>query len=134
METMSPVPMFVGNDGIRRHAVGAGLTPLEEMELHSIDTMPTSTLLRSGLPDSLLKGLNSIDDCQCPWRRTYDAGFVPVFDAGVERLMMVVDNDDIGMPVIDLWDQSTPKFVSAHYSDNIGVARMLRDIQRAEVQ
>jgi len=134
METMSPVPMFVGKDGIRRHAVGAGLAPLEDMEHDFINTVPTSTLLRSGLPASLLKGLHSLDDCQCPWRRTYDAGFVPVFDAGVERLMMVVDNDDSDMPVLDLWDQSTPKFVSTHYSENAGVATMLREIQKAKVQ
>ena len=181
VEVMDPVPMFVGDiDGIRRHAIGAGLTPLEQplgrrgirtasdaddeddcdssrgTSSPSSSTKNASTgVLRAGLPESLLRelgkgrvlsasgGENAMGDDHDdrrddPWRIAALRGFHPVFDAGVERLIMVVaegggavenDEDDdrteVGLSPSKLWDASTPRYVREHYSSNKGVQEML---------
>ena len=133
MEVMDPLPMFVGDlDCIRRHAVGAGLTPFEKIAGDSnSDMMTTSQLLRSGLPCSVMLQLDSVPsdiDLDIPWQITADQGFSPVFDAGVERLMLIVDSGD-DTNTKQLWDDSMPCYVKEHYSSNKGVESMLRCIR-----
>jgi hypothetical protein len=72
--------MFVGEDGIRRHAVGAGLLPLDQKEYEGNKTLRTSELLRAGLPTHLLDKMNQ---SETPWDDAAAEGFHPVFDAGV---------------------------------------------------
>lgn len=134
MDTMNPLPMFVGTDGIRRHAVGVGLTPLDNGE-DIIENMSTSSLLRVGLPHELTEELKQVDNVaeaeQTCWDVANRHGFVPVFDAGVERLMLVVDkgsSDDVEEPET-LWSASTPKFVTDHYSPNAGIEKMINCIR-----
>jgi len=148
VEVMDPVPMFVGDiDGIRRHAVGAGLHPLEQ-STKDVDAMNTSVLLRSGLPKTLLNELqfacSGNDDPDRAWKLAAKYGFCPVFDAGVERLIWVVGNkkkerhdgkdkyssrnsfDELDVPPIKLWDVSFPRYVKKHYSPNPGVQEMIK--------
>ena len=133
MDTMNPLPMFVGSDGIRRHAVGVGLTPLDNGE-DIIENMSTSSLLRVGLPHELTEELeqygNVTETEQSCWDVANKYGFVPVFDAGVERLMLVVDrgsSDDLESET--LWSASKPKFVTDHYSPNSGIEKMISCIR-----
>jgi len=137
MEVMDPVPMFVGDeDGLRRHGVGAGLTPLEQREGNS-ENMTTSMVLRAGLPDQLMQQLDEkpndgIGDSDWPWQSAAHHGFHPVFDAGVERLMLVVDSDETKqLSPLELWEKSTPRYVKEHYSSNAGVENMLSCIRHS---
>lgn len=136
MDVMDPVPMFVGGlDGLRRHAVGAGLTPLEQNSENS--SMAVSAMLRAGLPQNLLEELqqheNQISDL--PWKVAAQEGFQPVFDAGVERLMLVVDKGrNIPLSPSELWESSMPRYVREHYSSNQGVENMIKCIRSARVQ
>mmetsp|Transcript_20366 Transcript_20366/g.38472 ORF Transcript_20366/g.38472 Transcript_20366/m.38472 type:complete len:583 (-) Transcript_20366:41-1789(-) len=136
MEVMNPVPMFVGDvDGLRRHAVGAGLTPLEQTGDKTL--MSTSMVLRAGLPDSLLCQLEQessqeVTDKDRPWQMAAKHGLYPVFDTGVERLMLVVDNEKtkhLSLP--ELWKNSVPTYVKKHYSSNTGIDNMLSCIRHA---
>jgi len=136
MEVMDPVPMFVGDvDGLRRHAVGAGLTPLEQKEGNN--KMITSMVLRSGLPDSLLcqleeQTLVENHDGDQPWQTAAMHGFQPVFDAGVERLMLVVESENTKqLSPSHLWENSLPRYVKEHYSSNEGIENMLSCIRNA---
>jgi hypothetical protein len=179
VELMDPVPMFVGDvDGIRRHAIGAGLTPLgqpltrrgtrtandvdrDRSTKNSSSSTTTTTnastvVLRAGLPESLLHELgegrvvspggdeNAMGDDRYarsddPWQIAARRGFHPVFDAGVERLIMVVSGGGGGFGNDDgtggdlspsgLWDASTPRYVRDHYSSNGGVQEMLECIR-----
>lgn len=138
MDVMNPLPMFVGIDGIRRHAVGVGLTPLENGE-DIVNNMSPSMLLRVGLPLQLtdeLEQCNSGDeeaDHSC-WDVAEKFGFRPVFDAGVERLMLIIEGGrDIDLKSeTTLWNVSTPKFVTDHYSPNIGIEEMINCVREAK--
>ena len=155
MDVMEPVPMFIGEDGIRRHAVGAGLIPLEQYQANHLE-LGASEVLRAGLPLKLRDELHQgkfVDGVGSPWEVAADEGFHPVFDAGVERLMYIVrkpctsckdrsigssreeGDTTIGTSNADfltseeMWEQSVPRFVTKHYSPNQGVDLMLRCIQ-----
>ena len=136
VQVMDPIPMFIGEvDGVRRHAVGVGLAPLEQAG-SDCATMSKSMILRAGLPTSLLQYLalhdsaKGHDEQDCPWQIVTQHGFHPVFDAGVERLMFIAEADttsEMSMP--DLWSASLPCYVKEHYSMNVGVQRMLNSIR-----
>ncbi|KAL7437462.1 hypothetical protein ACHAXM_005916 [Skeletonema potamos] len=134
MDVMKPLPMFIGDDGIRRHAVGVGLTPLE----NNMDSTPnnTSLLLRMGLPLPLLNELhqyNQVETEQSCWDIARNYGFLPVFDAGVERLMLLIDDGRSNqLKPETLWNESTPRFVTDHYSKNYGVERMIQSLKARE--
>lgn len=133
MDIMDPVPMFVGEDGVRRHAVGAGLIPLEQDENSSDGKiLRPSELLRAGLSLRLMNNVNQQKIAGGAWGVLAKEGFHPVFDAGVERLMCIINRPsleqqetDCGSTNIhnnlsseDLWDLSIPRFVTDHYSSN----------------
>ncbi len=79
------------------------------------------------------------------WRTAARRGFHLAFDAGVERLILVVadggggvedkDEDDgrtkIGLSLVELWDASMPRYAKKHYSLNAGVWVMLLCIRSA---
>jgi hypothetical protein len=136
MDVMNPLPMFVGdNDGIRRHAVGVGLTPLENGVDVANNNMTTSKLLRVGLPQQLTNELEQYDGDKATNQTCWDIakkyGFYPVFDAGVERLMLIVDDGRGGSKPEALWRSSTPKFVTDHYSPNAGIGKMIECVKQA---
>ena len=137
MDVMNPLPMFLGTDGIRRHAVGVGLTPLDNGE-DVVKSMSTSMLLRVGLPLHLTNELETYNvdnkaDRSC-WDLANKYGFQPVFDAGVERLMLIVDDGSADeLKPETLWNASTPKFVTDHYSPNNGIEEMIDCVKRARI-
>ena len=129
MAVMDPMPMFVGDvDGLRRHAVGAGLTPLDQNIEYESSSMTTSELLRAGLPTSLMKQLDQDTLTVSPWQLAAQARFHPVFDTGVERLVLIVDRKE-DEDTKQLWNNSIPRYVQQHYSPNKGVEQMLTDIR-----
>ena len=148
VDIMDPVPMFVGVDGIRRHAVGAGLISLDLCQDGNEGAVRGSDMLRAGLPLSLMDDMNNMttDDniglCN-PWEIAANEGFHPVFDAGVERLMHVVNRPSreqqnaecasSAASLAELWETSVPRFVTKHYSPNSGVERMLQCIREVKV-
>jgi hypothetical protein len=168
VEGIDPVQMFVGNvDGARRHTVGAGLTPLEQPrrrqrrttgdkkdddddndDNNHLKMISSLWVLRAGLPNSLLCELDKgwgddRDDREDdPWRTAARRGFHPEFDAGVERLILVVadgsggsgvedENGNDGRCPAELWDALTPRYAKEHYSSNAGVREMLQCIRSA---
>lgn len=57
----------------------------------------------------------------------------PAFDAGVGRLMLVVDNEkpkNLSLP--ELWNGSVPGCAKKHYSSNEGIDNMLSSIAVAK--
>ena len=123
-----------------------------------------NNLLRAGLPDWLLhrleernKNANEDNDSAIalhddtnnmtttttmkkdttvydPWQDVAQYGYHPVFDVGVERLMMLVEMNNVAyngddnistMTPMELWGASTPCYAREHYSSNAGVSAML---------
>jgi hypothetical protein len=135
VQVMDPIPMFVGDvDGLRRHAVGVGLAPLEQFGDNCV-SLSKSMILRAGLPTWLLQQLDEDnthehDEQDRLWKIVAQHGFHPVFDAGVERLMFIAEATTTNeMSPSDLWDASLPNYVKGHYSVNAGVQRMLNSIR-----
>lgn len=154
---MPPVPMVVGiRDGVRRHLVGAGIQAEHNNSLlpTNHDTMthvatsvsPLFTTAtrrqdRVGLSDVVLKELAGVtsytDALDCLFRH----GFLPVHDAGVERLFLVLPTDPNStagqtatsttttVTAMDLWKSSQPTYTSQYYSDNAGVEFLLRNAE-----
>ncbi|KAL7523717.1 hypothetical protein ACHAWF_000637, partial [Thalassiosira exigua] len=130
--------------GLRRHAVGTGITPVDHRsDAHEIASTTAPTLLYLGLPDSLLDELQRTDPCaeddtDRPWKLAARRGFHPVFDAGVEQLMLVIDGNDDGATTgslsttSELWELCSPRYATEHYSSNAGVEKMLDCVRRAK--
>lgn len=129
---MPPLSMVVGaDDGKRRHLVGAGIRPGS--------SSGNEARGRQGLEQHILEELEMKwkynDVLQC----LKSHGFYTVYDAGVERLIMIVRKalyteqiDEDGKPtVLELWENSVPKYASTYYSSNRGVAALLKN---AEIQ
>jgi hypothetical protein len=117
--TMAPIAMVVNPNepGIRRHLVGAGINRNE-----------TINPGRMGLAPQVLEELDSIhsanETLQCLSRH----GFFPVYDCGVERLMKVVSSEDAvkNISAKELWRLSKPTYASTFYSQNAGIAALLK--------
>jgi hypothetical protein len=120
--TMAPIAMVVNPNepGIRRHLVGAGINRNE-----------TINAGRMGLAPQVLEELDSIhsanETLQCLSRH----GFFPVYDCGVERLMKVVLSEDAVTKISakQLWRLSKPTYASTYYSQNAGIAALLKYAQ-----
>ena len=67
--------------------------------------MTTSELLRAGLPTSLMEKLDQDTLEVSPWQLAALNGFHPVFDTGVERLVLIVDSKD-DEDTKQLWNNS----------------------------
>ena len=120
--TMAPIAMVVNPNepGIRRHLVGAGINRNE-----------TINPGRMGLAPQVLEELDSIhsadETLQCLSRHA----FFPVYDCGVERLMKVISSEDAATKISgkELWRLSKPTYASTYYSQNVGIASLLKYAQ-----
>lgn len=122
---MSPLAMVVG-DGVRRHLVGAGI---------QTDNSKSKTKGRLGVPANVLEELSSIKDSGKALTCLAGHGYHPIYDAGVERLIMVVPKDDrVERPAVQLWKQSMPTYATSYYSNNSGIAALLDFIKQKECQ
>ena len=133
-ETVNVMPsliMAVGReDGVRRHLVGSGIRPSdhESADLANKDTGTNGNKQglgsRPGLPSRVLEQLSEISrsDWESSLQCMSSAGFNPVYDAGVERLMLLTSaQGDRNDSALELWSRSVPTYATSYYSDNSGI-------------
>jgi len=141
VQIMPPLVMVIEGKAkrfTRKYLVGAGM-----------DTIEKKDKARQGRPRAdydVLKELEQVENCEMANQCLLKHGLYPVFDAGVERRMLVIDEvstlhrhakskrhelglEDIVVPdfinVMDLWGQSSPSFPKKYYSANKGVNFLL---------
>mmetsp|Transcript_1165 Transcript_1165/g.1839 ORF Transcript_1165/g.1839 Transcript_1165/m.1839 type:complete len:183 (+) Transcript_1165:1-549(+) len=147
----------------RRHLVGAGIrssSSSSSSNNNNDDSSSSSTPQpkggRLGLPLEALDALDKIPDSSeatAALECLSQYGFYPVYDTGVERLMLLVvppnDDDDHSNNAIaitkatkgiagddnessciqSLWKSSVPTYASSYYSKNSGIASLLRSAE-----
>jgi hypothetical protein len=111
---------------VRRHLVGAGIQAASRIE---------SNLNRDrlGVEEHVLGELANLNTYQDSIACLASYGYFPVYDAGVERLIMIVPKDNTNYnskqqhtSAKELWKQSIPTYAPTYYSPNTGVAALLR--------
>jgi len=131
VHVMPPLVMAVSSDGTRRHLVGAGIRNEEAA---------AASKGRTGLPSFVLSALekcgNKPDAAIACLSRHH---FYPVYDTGVERLIMVVPNslsathtENKGSQELNatmLWESSVPSYAKAYYSTNPGIFSLLKQAE-----
>ena len=126
--THPPLPQVVSIHGERHPLVGAGL--IINNNNNSNNDNNTRSLRRS-LPQHIINELADID-CPDKVRELLSYyNYYCVYDAGVERLMMLVDEpkESIEIDVIDLFRyKSTPSFPINYYSNNKGISALLDEV------
>ena len=153
---LPPLVMVVGGDGVRRYLVGAGVGPQRSNNGERTGIQGTggdkekARRGRPGISLALYHALDETANAQEAVDCLRSHGLYPVYDAGVERRMLLTSRSKWkarpGMPqeereseappsedrrtVRDLWTTSTPSFPSEYYSPNRGVEHLLRWAQR----
>ena len=128
---MSPLIMVVAaEDGVRRHLVGAGIQ-------HGSSNKNGARLgLLSHILTELSSITNAVQALECLARHS----LYPVYDTGVERLMMLLPNSEASRRVgdtksgLELWEKSVPSYASSYYSSNSGIAALLKSIEEMDSQ
>jgi len=113
LHVMSPLLMLV-KDGIRHHLVGAGVS----------DKKDTKTQLgRLGVEKHVLEELKSATNHEEALRCLGESMYYPVYDAGVERLIMTV-------PKSHTLDTSSiiPSYGASYSSNNTGISSLLANV------
>ena len=118
---MPPLVMVIHkNDGLRRYLVGAGLS-----------TDYSNKYARLGLKRNMLEQLDTVGEGD--HKRALGClekyGYYAVHDAGVERLLLVIKPLSHGRKsttALQLWKESVPTYASQYYSNNTGIASLLR--------
>jgi hypothetical protein len=151
---MPPLLMAVGDDGIRRYFVGAGIAqqgPPENSQNPNGDKNDKRKG-RPGISYDLFQGLDQ-DISEADALDLIESHHLyPVYDSGVERRMLIVDRTkweaqasisrkELGLEKIDspphmtttdLWRTSTPSFPMKHYSPNTGIHRLLEQARQSD--
>jgi hypothetical protein len=152
VQVMPPLVMAIGKeDGVRRHMVGAGIRYQAMLQSQDAEngnkTLASGANLRVGLPLQVLQELEQLRSDSTPIvaiNCLEHHGFYPVYDAGVERLCMIVPESTAMQTIRQrlkgdellhpdntddlteyLWGNSLPRFPMAHYSDNPGIMALL---------
>lgn len=145
VSVMPPLVMAVGGDGIRRYMVGAGIGKENQCDKDDRNGRPGISLDTFGELDSITdhEDANSILASQ---------NLCPVYDAGVERRILLVANTkldskasirrrELGIEDLDvseetnaadLWGQSVPSFPNEYYSSNSGINSLLQYAKEKE--
>jgi hypothetical protein len=136
---MPPLLMAIAKeDGTRRHLVGAGIQLEANASFADCNAEQRS---RMGLPIHVWNGLMELGDATPSEALKYlqSNGFAPIYDSGVERLIMTVPDSTAVQALqqkyqvekIDeemvrkIWDASIPKFPVEYYSPNPGIRLLL---------
>lgn len=139
VSVMSPLIMVVGDDGVRRYLVGAGIGSENN----------SSKSDRNGRPGISMETYKDLGKMTCGINAAEyinSQNLYPVYDAGVERRILLikesklesqaytlrqelglVDLDSSYRSVLDLWADSSPSFPSEYYSKNSGINALLQD-------
>lgn len=127
VHVMPPLVMVMGkNDGVRRHLVGAGIRPTTTM-----NNDDNSTSGRSGVDKETLEELDRVTTSEDALMILIQRGYYPVYDTGVERLLMIVSKKSsieastLAFSALDLWKTSVPSYSSTYYSSNQGISALL---------
>jgi len=142
VSVMPPLVMVVGEDGVRRYLVGAGIGS-------KTDPNPNRNG-RPGISTEVFEDLNrtigETEAVEC----VASHNLYPVYDAGVERRILLIRNnkmeshalvrrqeldlEDLGVPsdlnALELWASSTPSFPNEYYSQNSGINSLLERAQK----
>ncbi len=144
VHVMPPLLMAVGDDGIRRYLVGAGIG-------HDLEDK-NSRLGRPGISLDLFQDLNGVLCDSEALERITSQKLFPVYDSGVERRMLLVNKSkleiqaslrraelnleemevDPNVTALDLWSRSIPSFPPKYYSKNTGINALLEKARRSD--
>lgn len=143
VSVMPPLIMTVGDDGVRKYLVGAGIGTNNSTSKNDRNGRP-------GIGIEVYEDLNQItfetDAAEC-----IDAhSLYPVYDAGVERRLLLIrksklesqtrilrqdlDLEDLGpsdQSLLELWADSSPSFPNEYYSKNSGINALLQGARNA---
>mmetsp|Transcript_20986 Transcript_20986/g.45765 ORF Transcript_20986/g.45765 Transcript_20986/m.45765 type:complete len:486 (-) Transcript_20986:612-2069(-) len=129
VHVMPSLVMAVGRDGVRRHLVGAGIQPTDDHLLVRVGQAFDGKGIRPGLPSTLLDELASVsaEDWQGSLECMSNHGFYPVYDVGVERLVLFTSSDacESGVDVSTRWEESEPKYAGTYYCNIRGIQALL---------
>jgi spermidine synthase len=109
-------------DGRRRHLVGAGI--------RADNDLPSGRL---GLEEHILEELQQQDSQESALECLAHHDFYPVYDAGVERLLLLVPKDykQPTQSALHLWQKSIPTYASHYYSSNNGIQALLEHANKS---
>jgi len=139
---MPSLVMAIDQNGVRRHLVGAGIQPTDDDDDeafgHTVDYDENDKSREQGLAGNVIKGfrpglsrralnrLGGIDDHQTALMHLADCGFFPVYDVGVERLIMFVKDGDVThSDAMKRWEGSMPRYAESYYSPVAGIQALL---------
>lgn len=137
---MPSLVMAIDRNGIRRHMVGAGIKPTDDEEIFDINVNSDQGdhSGRQGQAGSIVKGfrpglscyaldkLGVVDDHQTALKNLAECGFFPVYDVGVERLILFVEDGDVThSDAMKRWEGSVPRYAEAYYSPVSGIQALL---------
>jgi hypothetical protein len=144
---MPPLVMAIDNNSdipIRKYMVGAGIGSKENDSNNEKNGRP-------GIPSDIFIQLGEITDDNGAVEVLRSNSLFPIYDAGVERRLLVVQNtkleiqasqrreeldlNDIihGVDVkdsVEIWQNSKPSFPAEYYSSNTGINSLLIDAKR----
>ena len=139
---MPSLVMAIDGNGIRRHMVGAGIKPTDDEEILDINfnSDQGDHSGRQGQAGSIVKGFRPglscyaldklgvvpVDDHQTALKNLAECGFFPVYDVGVERLILFVEDGDVThSDAMKRWEGSVPRYAEAYYSPVSGIQALL---------
>ena len=145
VSVMPPLVMAVGDDGIRRYMVGAGIGKENQSSKDDRNGRP-------GISVEIFDKLENMTSCEEANNLLASRHLYPVYDAGVERRILLVaktkldskaclrrreleleDMDDFKETnAIDLWEHSIPTFPNEYYSSNSGINSLLKYAKAAQ--
>jgi len=152
VSVMPPLLMAVGEDGIRRYLVGAGIGQSNKSSSNDGESDKNDRNGRPGISLELYNDLNQIEDNEEAMECITSHNLHPVYDAGIERRMLLISKsklkaqtcirqEELELEEIsladhvtanDLWSISTPSFPSEYYSENKGINSLLQNARESD--
>jgi hypothetical protein len=123
---MAPIPMVIKN-GQRRHLIGSGI----QSEDHNDAKISDPHTSRLGISSSAMMELESITSYSEAVQSLHHHGYHLVYDAGVERLILLISKAQVGESVDSLWKSSIPQYATKHYSKVAGINALIRHVSRS---
>ena len=119
LHIMSPLLMLI-KDGIRHHLVGAGISNKEDTK--------TQQVTRLGVEKHVLEELKSVTNHEEALKCLEESMYYPVYDAGVERLIMTVPKSPTRADLDTSYNSSIRSYGASYSSDNTGISSLLANV------
>ncbi len=121
VHTRAPLPLAV-QEGQRYHLIGT--------TYQNPANSSKACLQRQFVPWPVYQELNECQDAPSAQACLESHGYHLLYDAGVERLLKIVQADKITeTTVTELYDSSIPQYPPSYYSPNAGIAALLRQAE-----